>query len=167
MVRSFPDLKQRVGVTMFYHTQHWAEQPSDANYLLKCVQGMNRMRLLPYTISLQNEPQHSQNSYPTMLLSVSQGAAVGVALRRLLDNNGFSSVKIVGYDHNWNNAATYPVQLMQQAGQAFTGAAFHCYEGSVSQQLDVSLRNAILYNFQNSPASLVPKSLPQQGDILH
>ena len=119
-------------------TQTWAEQPPVANYLLKCVQGMGKLGFLPYTISLQNEPQHSENSYPTMQLSVSQEAAVGVALRRLLDNNGFPGVKIVGYDHNWNNAATYPVQLMQQAGQAFTGAAFHCYEGSVSQQLDVS-----------------------------
>ena len=75
-----------------------------------------------------------------MLLSVSQEAIVGVALRRLLDNNGFSCVKIVGYDHNWNNAATYPVELMQQAGQVFTGVAFHCYEGSASQQLDVSYK---------------------------
>jgi len=73
-----------------------------------------------------------------MQLSVSQEAAVGVALRKLLDNNGFSSVKIIGYDHNWNNAATYPVELMKQAGQVFTGVAFHCYEGVVSQQLDVS-----------------------------
>jgi O-glycosyl hydrolase len=79
-----------------------------------------------------------------MLLSASQEAAVGVALRSLLNNNGFSGVKIVGYDHNWNNAAIYPVQLMQQAGSAFTGAAFHCYEGAVSQQLDVSLRDATL-----------------------
>ena len=99
---------------------------------------MTGLGFLPYTISLQNEPQHSDSSYPTMLLSVSQEAIVGVALRRLLDNNGFSCVKIVGYDHNWNNAATYPVQLMQQAEKAFTGVAFHCYEGSVSQQLDVS-----------------------------
>jgi len=58
-----------------------------------------------------------------MLLPVSQEAAVGVALRSLLDNNGFSDVKIIGYDHNWNNAATYPMQLMHQAGRAFTGAA--------------------------------------------
>jgi O-glycosyl hydrolase len=99
---------------------------------------MNGLGFLPYTISLQNEPQHSDNSYPTMLLSASQEASIGVALRRLLDNNGFYGVKIIGYDHNWNNAAVYPVQLMQQAGTVFTGAAFHCYEGVVSQQLDVS-----------------------------
>ena len=99
---------------------------------------MAGLGFLPYTISPQNEPQHSGDSYPTMLLSVSQEAAVGVALRKLLDDNGFPCVKIIGYDHNWNNAATYPVELMQQAGYVFTGAAFHCYEGVVSQQLDVS-----------------------------
>ena len=129
-------MKQLVGVTLILKL--WAEQPSVANYLFKCVQGMSGLGFQPYTISLQNEPQHSDGSYPTMLLSVSQEAAVGVALQRLLDNNGFSGVKIVGYDHNWNNAAMYPVQLMQQAGTVFTGAAFHCYEGVVSQQLDVS-----------------------------
>ena len=114
------------------------------------------MGFLPFSISLQNEPQNSQESYPTMLLPVSQEAAVGMALRTLLDNNGLSDVKIIGYDHNWNNAATYPVQLMQQAENAFTGAAFHCYEGGVSQQLDVSLRDATPSFWTNSPASPVP-----------
>jgi O-glycosyl hydrolase len=116
---------------------------------------MDGKGFLPYAIKLQNEPQNSQSSYPTMLLPVSQEAAVGVALRTLLDSNGFSSVKIIGFDHNWNNAATYPVQLMQQAEWAFTGAAFHCYEGSVGQQLDVSLRGATLETCTNSPVSLV------------
>jgi O-glycosyl hydrolase len=128
---------------------------------------MNRKGFLLYAIKLQNEPQNSQASYPTMLLPVSQAAAVGVALRALLDSNGFSGVKIIGYDHNWNNAATYPVQLMQQAGGAFTGVAFHCYEGTVSQQLDVSLRDATFPIYMNSPAPLVLQRISQQGDILH
>jgi O-glycosyl hydrolase len=73
---------------------------------------MNSKGLRPYTVSCQNEPQNSDDSYPTMLLSVAQEAAIGRSLRSLLDSNGFSDVKIIGYDHNWDNAGTYPVQLV-------------------------------------------------------
>ena len=37
---------------------------------------------------------------------------VGTSLRTLLNNNGFSAVKIIGYEHNWNDAAGYPVSLV-------------------------------------------------------
>lgn len=73
---------------------------------------MNNKGLRPYSISCQNEPQNSDNSYPTMLLPASQEALVGKALRSLLDSNGFSDVKLIGYDHNWDNAGTYPIQLV-------------------------------------------------------
>lgn len=48
-----------------------------------------------------------------MLLPVAQEALVGTALRSLLDANGYSRVKIIGYDHNWVDAANYPVQLVR------------------------------------------------------
>ena len=32
-----------------------------------------------------------------------------------------------GYEHNWDTAAGYPVQLMETAGDSFDGVAFHCY----------------------------------------
>lgn len=73
-----------------------------------------------------------------------------------MNNNGFSSVKIIGYEHNWIDAGAYPVTLvrnvfgllvspsqaipddfalqMQQASSAFAGVSFHCYQGSVSDQ---------------------------------
>lgn len=35
-----------------------------------------------------------------------------------------------GYDHNWNDAGGYPIQLMQNAGDAFQGVTFHCYSAS-------------------------------------
>jgi O-glycosyl hydrolase len=107
---------------------------SYANYLLKCVQGFNSKGILPYIISIQNEPQNSDSTYPSTSMSASQMGQIGTALRTLLNNNGFGSVRIVGYEHNWDNAATYPVQLMQSYGSAFSGVAFHCYGGGVSQQ---------------------------------
>lgn len=65
-------------------------------------------------------------------------AQVGIALRTLMNNNGFSAIKLIGlfwlstyfglgYEHNWDNAGTYPIQLMQAAPNAFDGVAFHCY----------------------------------------
>ena len=84
-----------------------------AQYLFKAVQALENKNLTPYAISCQNEPLNSNPTYPTMLLPVAQEAKVGTALRSLLNSNGLSSVKIIGYDHNWDNAATYPVQLVR------------------------------------------------------
>lgn len=40
-------------------------------------------------------------------------AQIGLALRPLMNKNGFSDTKLVGYEHNWNDAAKYPVQLVR------------------------------------------------------
>ncbi len=61
---------------------------------------------------LQNEPENSDSTYPSMSLPVATEAQIGTALRTLLNNNRFSAVKIIGYEHNWNDAANYPVQLV-------------------------------------------------------
>lgn len=45
-------------------------------------------------------------------MSPAQQGAIGTALRSLMNSNGFSDVRITGYDHNWNDAAGYPVQLV-------------------------------------------------------
>ncbi|KAJ7290335.1 glycoside hydrolase family 30 protein [Mycena rebaudengoi] len=103
-------------------------------YLLKAVQGFKSLGIPVYAVSVQNEPQNSNPTYPSCTFTPATEGQVGAALRTLLNSNGLSSVKIIGYDHNWNNAATYPVQLMQSNGAAFDGAAFHCYAGSVANQ---------------------------------
>ncbi len=147
---------------------------ADANYLLKSLQGYKNKGISVYAISIQvgqatfclahaglivrvqNEPENSNPTYPTCKISASQEAQIGLALRSLMDSNGFSGTKIIGYDHNWDDAGSYPIQLvrhpsssttyasygtltqlypqMQQASSAFAGVSFHCYGGSVSQQ---------------------------------
>lgn len=67
-------------------------------------------------------------------MTATQEAKIGTALRSLMDANGFSSTRIIGYEHNWKDAGGFPVQLMQQAQSAFAGVSFHDYSGSVSQQ---------------------------------
>ncbi|KAI0369367.1 glycoside hydrolase [Pilatotrama ljubarskyi] len=105
-----------------------------ANYLLKCLQGFQSHGISVYAIGIQNEPENSDSSYPTCKISASQEAQIGTALRTLMNANGFSGVRIVGYDHNWNDAAGYPVELMDDASSAFSGVAFHCYSGNFTQQ---------------------------------
>ncbi|KAJ6452494.1 glucan endo-1,6-beta-glucosidase [Mycena sanguinolenta] len=105
-------------------------------YLLKAVQGFHSMGINIYAVSVQNEPENSNPTYPTCTMTPAMEGQIGAALRTLLNNNGLSSVKLVGYEHNWNDAAAYPVTLMQDDGGSYDGVAFHCYSGDVSEQSD-------------------------------
>ncbi|KAI5827850.1 glycoside hydrolase family 30 protein [Schizophyllum commune Tattone D] len=104
-----------------------------ATYLLKCLQGFKSQGVNLYAISIQNEPQNSNPTYPTAVFTPAQEAQVGNALRALMNSNGFGGVKLVGYEHNWDTAAAYPVTLINDAPNAFVGVAFHCYAGNVGQ----------------------------------
>ncbi|KAJ7871665.1 glucan endo-1,6-beta-glucosidase [Mycena olivaceomarginata] len=103
-------------------------------YLLKAVQGFQNMGIKIYAVSVQNEPENSNPTYPTCTMTPAVEGQIGAALRTLLNNNGLSGVKLVGYEHNWNDAGAYPVTLMQDDGGSYDGVAFHCYAGDVSNQ---------------------------------
>ncbi|KAF5370547.1 hypothetical protein D9757_010139 [Collybiopsis confluens] len=126
-------------------------------YLLKAVQGFQGKGIPVYAISIQNEPQNSNPTYPTCTMTPDVEAQIGSTLRSLLNSNGLSGVRVIGYEHNWNNAGSYPVTLvryglvipsgesiiypvhkfvpqMQDASNAFAGVGFHCYEGQVTNQ---------------------------------
>jgi len=105
-----------------------------ANYLLKSVQGFKAEGIPVFAVGIQNEPENSNPTYPSTSMPVATEAAIGEALRTLLNNNGFSSVKLIGFEHNWSDAGAYPVQLMQQAENSFDGVSFHCYEGAYTDQ---------------------------------
>eukprot|EP00914_Ancora_sagittata_P010913 GHVO01021335.1.p1 GENE.GHVO01021335.1~~GHVO01021335.1.p1 ORF type:complete len:527 (-),score=31.84 GHVO01021335.1:146-1726(-) len=106
-----------------------------ANYLLKCLQGFQTQGVTPYAISIQNEPQNSDSTYPSCTMTVAVEAQIGTALRTLMNSNGFSSVKLIGFDHNWSGVSSYAVPLLKTAPNAFAGVAFHCYQGTVNEQL--------------------------------
>ncbi|KAJ8693341.1 hypothetical protein PTI98_008345 [Pleurotus ostreatus] len=102
-------------------------------YLLKAAQGFQAQGIRVSAISIQNEPQNSNPTYPTCFMTPAVEGQIGTGLRSLLNSNGLSGVKVIGFEHNWD-IVSYPVQLMQQAGGAFAGVAFHCYGGSVANQ---------------------------------
>ncbi|KAF9502119.1 glucan endo-1,6-beta-glucosidase [Pleurotus eryngii] len=107
---------------------------SYATYLRKAVQGFKNKGVSVYAISIQNEPLNSNPTYPTCTMTAAIEAQIGKALRSQLNNNGLSSTKLIGFEHNWSVASSYPVQLMQAGGDVFNGVAFHCYAGNVAQQ---------------------------------
>ncbi|KAL0571110.1 hypothetical protein V5O48_010842 [Marasmius crinis-equi] len=83
-----------------------------STYFLKAVQGFKNKGIPIYAVTIQNEPLNDNPSYPTCTMTPSVEAKIGKSLRTQLNDNGFSSVKIIGFE-------LY---------------SFHCYAGSVSDQ---------------------------------
>ena len=46
----------------------------------------------------QNEPQNSNPTYPTCTMTPDIEGRIGSSLRSLLNSNGLSSVKVIGYE---------------------------------------------------------------------
>ncbi|KAL1657772.1 glycoside hydrolase superfamily, partial [Schizophyllum commune] len=96
-------------------------------YLLKGLQGFKNNGINLHATSIQNEPQNNNPTYPASTLTPAQEAKIGKALWKLMDNNGFLDVELVGYEHNWDDASAYRITLINDAPNAFAGVAFHCY----------------------------------------
>lgn len=73
---------------------------------------VRRLALEMTTILILVITENVNPTYPTCSMPVSIHAQIGVILRTLMDINGFSGTKLIGYEHNWNDAAVYPVQLV-------------------------------------------------------
>ncbi|KZP16590.1 glycoside hydrolase family 30 protein [Athelia psychrophila] len=116
-------------LTSSYATQY-------ATYLLKCIQGFEGKKIPVFAISVQNEPENGDTTYPSILMPAALEAQIGIALRALMNSNGYTSVHLFGYEHNWVDATAYPVTLMEAANGAFDSVSFHCYQGTVDEQGD-------------------------------
>lgn len=88
-------------------------------YLCNFYSGFSVRSLTPRpsltVFTTQNEPQNVNPSYPTCKMTAYLHAVIGKALRTLMDNNGFSGTKLIGYEHNWNDASAYPVDLVRKS----------------------------------------------------
>ncbi|THU99546.1 glycoside hydrolase [Dendrothele bispora CBS 962.96] len=98
-------------------------------YLFKAVQGFQAMGIPVFAIGIQNEPENSDPTYPSCSMPPEVEGQLGASLRSLLNQNGLGSIKIIGYEHNWNDAGSYPVTLLNDNPNAFAGVSFHCYGG--------------------------------------
>ncbi|KAF9514583.1 glycoside hydrolase family 30 protein [Hydnum rufescens UP504] len=108
-----------------------------AHYLFKCVQAWGAKGFTAYAIGIQNEPQNVNPTYPTAIVTADQEAQVAMALRALLDKNGFSGVKIIGGETNWDSSE-YAGTVLSEANSAISGSAWHCYAGDSSSQSAVT-----------------------------
>ena len=107
-----------------------------AQYLANAMKQYNDMGIRIRYLSLQNEPLNEPNDYPVMRMSAQSQARLAAHLGPVLEQMSLAGqVKVVVYDHNWDQA-NYPVHVLsnQTARQFVAGSAFHCYAGQVSNQ---------------------------------
>ena len=113
--------------------------PSLAQYFVKFLLGYEAERVPIYAISVQNEPLKPAGGYPSAELTAADEAAfIGRHLGPALRDAGLGNVKILAYEHNWDNT-DYPKAVLGDASAAdyVAGSAFHCYRGDVSTQSEV------------------------------
>lgn len=114
----------------------WAE--AWARYFVRFVRAYAERGVPVFAVTVQNEPGHSDPSYPTMTMSASaQATFVATHLGPAFAAAGLST-EIIGFDHNWDEP-WYPTTLLGDgaASQYLAGVAWHCYRGDPSAQSKV------------------------------
>ncbi|KAF8335813.1 glycoside hydrolase family 30 protein [Cantharellus anzutake] len=117
-----------------------------AKYLFRSIMAWQAKGIPPFYISIQNEPLYNNPTYPTALISANDSAQIAIRLRKLLDGQGFTSVKILGYEDNWDSL-DYANSVLSTGSSAYSGVAFHCYAGdpSIMSQMQESWPNTWIY----------------------
>ncbi len=112
--------------------------PILAQYFVKFIQAYQQQGISIYAISVQNEPLFSTTSYPSESLPASDASDfIANHLGPALNNASLSSVKILAYEHNWDNPA-YPESVLASSASIYvSGTSFHCYAGDVAAQSQV------------------------------
>jgi glucosylceramidase len=112
--------------------------PSLAQYFVQYVQAYQLQGIPIYALAVQNEPLYSTTGYPTEYLPASDEADfIANHLGPALAGAGLGSVKVLAYDHNWDNPGYPESVLASPAANYVAGTAFHCYAGDVSAQSQV------------------------------
>jgi len=134
-----PPAWMKVSGTMNGGNINTAYFSSLAQYFVKFVQGYQQQGVPIYAVMPQNEPLNSNSNYPTAFLAATDETTfIGANLGPALATAGLGNVKILSYDHNWDNPS-YPETVLADptASSYVAGSAFHCYAGNVSAQSTV------------------------------
>ncbi len=109
-----------------------------AQYFVNFAQAYQQQGIPIYALSVQNEPLYSTTGYPSEYLAANdESTFIANNLGPVLNTAGQGSVKIFGYEHNWDNTA-YPESVLgSSAAQFVAGSSFHCYAGDPSAQSTV------------------------------
>lgn len=109
-----------------------------AQYFVRYIQAYAEQGLHVYAITPQNEALYCPGHYPGMLmLPEVQSEFIKEHLKPAFVANGITT-KILCYDHNWDKPE-YPLHVIDEAGDAVDGVAWHWYGGTPSAQSDVFL----------------------------
>ncbi|WP_434751086.1 glycoside hydrolase family 30 protein [Paenibacillus amylolyticus] len=107
-----------------------------AEYFVKTIQSYAVHGLPIYAITPQNEALYEPAHYPGMLmLADAQADFISNHLKPAFVRNNLDT-KIFCYDHNWDRP-DYPLTVLEQAGEAVDGVAWHWYGGDASAQSKV------------------------------
>ncbi|MFA6582164.1 MAG: glycoside hydrolase family 30 beta sandwich domain-containing protein, partial [Paludibacter sp.] len=109
-----------------------------ANYFVKYLDAMKSQGITVWGITPQNEPENPNNEPSMTMTSTEEKNFIDNNLGPAITNAGYSSVKIIAFDHNCDNTA-YPIDVCNNSSYV-DGAAFHLYAGNISALTTV--RNA-------------------------
>ncbi|KAL3870680.1 hypothetical protein ACJMK2_038724 [Sinanodonta woodiana] len=101
-----------------------------SQYFLKFIQAYAAEGIPIDSITTQNEPMLSRDSYPTMTMSwENQRDLIKTYLGPLFKSHNIKT-KIIIFDHNWSGS-DYPEHILADstASSFIAGVAWHCYEG--------------------------------------
>jgi len=96
-----------------------------ASYFASYVSAYAGLGIKPWMVSMQNEPENCKTGMPTTLLSSSDEVSLAKALKTKLP----SDVKVLGWDHNWNDPH-YVSDLLSGASGKVDAIGYHCYDGT-------------------------------------
>jgi glucosylceramidase len=113
--------------------------PVLAQYFTRFINAYQQQGIPIYAISMQNEPLNSTSGYPSAYVDSSDEANfIGNNLGPALAGAGLDSIKIFGYEHNWDQPQYPEALLANSAAYGYlAGSSFHCYAGNVTAQSQV------------------------------
>ena len=107
-----------------------------AQYFVKFIQAYAAEGIDIFAVTPQNEPLYVPAHYPGMSMSpTAQAVFIKDHLRPAFEAAGLET-KILAYDHNWDRK-DYPLTVLEKAGDAVDGVAWHVYGGNPIAQTEV------------------------------
>jgi glucosylceramidase len=130
-----PPAWMKVSQTMNGGTMDPSYFPSLAQYFVRFVKAYQEKGVPIYAVSVQNEPLYSTEGYPSEYLAADdESTFIAIHLRPALNRAGLSRVKILAYEHNWDEPS-YPESVLRSAAaHDVAGTSFHCYKGDPDAQ---------------------------------
>ena len=132
-----------------------------ALYFTGYINAYSNAGLTPWAVSMQNEPENCKTTMPTTLMSATDEVALAQALKNAIP----SSVKVLGWDHNWNDPDF--VDALVASGNV-DAIGYHCYDGTHYSNQTTSLPTYVTEcsGFTASSASVAENLGWEVGNLL-